>query len=317
MKLLVHVETGKCADTAHRRTRIGEKLGVTQRHLPLGRQFEQVFQSDLVRTPPLKCGDFLQRCTAQSLPARREQHRPWALPSWQLWIHDPPSRTPSFDNAAYVFPWIAPQQHEARIREQRIEERYAQSVLGRFLEEAERLAIDARRAVAIAQFRSQFAFDMSANRSIDVLSGESVGSDSWSPGPQLRQPLNQPMRLSAETVEARHLSQGLEEQCTSGSRGGHDEQRPMKFGRSLLRRSHRRRQRSGLFRQSAIDILRRRAFRGMESIKQHSWVKDFRRRKADTGYARQRRLLAQFGDCPLAQALKLRPTFPRLSEARP
>jgi hypothetical protein len=82
-------------------------------------------------------------------PAGRQDQRPGPLEAGQAVVRLPVPRAPRLHDAAQILARVAPQEQEQRVREQAIEERDTQRILGRFLQQPHRGAGRHRPAVRV------------------------------------------------------------------------------------------------------------------------------------------------------------------------
>jgi hypothetical protein len=166
---------------------------------------------------------------AQAAPSRDEEQRPGkAIPAGKVGVGHQGLGAPGLDGAADGQPWIAEDVDEARVGKGGGQERHAQRVARRHLDQTEAPRADRRRlAVTIADPVAQQGLEVADHGGIGVFGEEAVGVEPALFRRQRRDAVEDRMALAAEGHGAGGQGQGLEEQRGAGARWRHDEDRPI------------------------------------------------------------------------------------------
>ena len=212
---------------------LGLRLGdqpVVARHAPaLAGQLRQVVEEVAGGVGPLLGDDLGERLAAQAAPPRDEQQGPRLPgPSRELGIRHEAARPPGVEHRGERLARVAVEVDEARIRECRCQERYAQGVLGCLLEQPELCLARRRRfPVAVTQRREERLLEPRGSVGVRVGRDEAVGLEAAPRRVQSFDPFDDAVAFAADRPRARRQRERLEQQRAAGARRADDEHRPM------------------------------------------------------------------------------------------
>ncbi len=170
---------------------------------------------------------------------------------------------------------IAPQEDEACVGKQGVEERNAQGVLRRLFQKAG-FSRGYGFPVPVAELSQELGLDVLANCLVDVGPDQTIRADAFRPRAQLWQIFDQAMGFAAHAENPASLGQGFKQQTAAGARRRDDEQGLRKAGLRAPNPPDRGRIGGSL----ALPVRRHRRNEVVQGITQHPRVEHLRR-----GYA--------------------------------
>src|SRR5581483_1285898 len=229
---LAERHAGEAAQALERRARIGHQLVIVDDAQPLGVARLQIVERRAVGRLPLVRRDLFQRPPVERAPAGRQEQRPRrAAPARQRRARDEPAAAPRLDDAAQVLRRRAIQEDDARVGKRGQEERHAQRVLRRLLDEAHLARAIGGREVEPARVvaRAQLGEKRGVQRG-DVLrrrvgGGQAIRLEAAPIGGQRRHALDHAVTLVADGPRLVGRRQQLEQERAPRARRGDDEDR--------------------------------------------------------------------------------------------
>ena len=163
-----------------------------------------------------------------------------ARPAGQLPVGDPALRAPGLHHAGEVRARLPVQEDELRVGKDLEQERHAQRVLGRLLEQPHLRAGSRRLPVAIVNPPGEPLAQLRDDRGRRVAARQPVGACDAAARPKRGDALDELVALAADREHARSLRERLEQQRAARARRAQDDDRPLQHRRPEgLRLRHR------------------------------------------------------------------------------